>query len=64
MKPIFSLEDFSTPEGQKKIVTFLNFLDQWQQGVNEQLRDLVFANQEKLIQMGKAYAKDENLNYQ
>lgn len=53
----FTPADFDTPEGRQKVIDFLN-------GVSEQLRDLVFANQDKLIEMGKAYAKPENLNYQ
>jgi|HubBroStandDraft_2_1064218.scaffolds.fasta_scaffold15872_2 hypothetical protein len=51
----FDSSDFETPEGRVKAANFLN-------GVQETLNDLVHANQEKLIAMGKAYAKPENLD--
>lgn len=58
---IFTVNDFSTPQGQEKIIKFLNFLDQKTRGYDEQLTDLVTACQPELIAMGKAYAKPENL---
>jgi len=62
--PLFSLEDFSSKEGQERIINYLNWTMGKFRGVDEHLRDLTYASQEKLIQMGKAYAKPENLNFQ
>lgn len=56
-------EDFNTNEGRQKIAEFLNGMERWKEGVHEHLMDLTFANQEKLISMGKAYAKPENLGH-
>jgi hypothetical protein len=61
MSDIFNVADFNTEDGRRKMTLFLNNLDQWQRGVNEQLYHLVTANQQKLIDMGFAYAKPENL---
>lgn len=58
---LFSIDDFSTKEGQEKIIKFLNYIDGWSRGMSEQITDLTEVNQDALIAKGKVYAKPENL---